>query len=416
MRGKKQIKIAIYKAGLFVYNSKVDVGAISLAETSLQRRINRHLKVVMTMLEFEEYKAKLNAAKPTLEVLRGALKLEAASKEIEELEAMSARDGFWNDVENSQKVQKRLKTLKSKVESYEKLCASWDDLYALCEMAIEENDASMLEELQSEFAAFSEKAEAMRLSTLLTGEYDANNAILTFHAGAGGTEAQDWASMLYRMYNMWAERHGYKVKVMDYLDGDEAGIKSATIMIEGENAYGFLKSEHGVHRLVRVSPFDAAGRRHTSFAAVEVMPEIADAGEIELREEDIKMDVYRSSGAGGQKVNKTSSAVRLTHIPTGIVVSSQVERSHFQNLENCRNMLRARLAEIKEREHLEKISDIKGVQMKIEWGSQIRSYVFMPYQLVKDLRTEYETGNIQNVMDGDLDGFINAFLSMKAES
>ena len=368
------------------------------------------------MLEFEEYKSKLNAAKPTLEVLRGALKLEAAAKEIEELEAMSARDGFWNDVEKSQKVQKRLKTLKNKVESYEKLCASWEDMVTLCDMAIEEDDASMLDELQSEYALFAEKAEAMRLSTLLTGEYDANNAILTFHAGAGGTEAQDWASMLYRMYNMWAERHGYKVKVMDYLDGDEAGIKSATIMIEGDNAYGFLKSEHGVHRLVRVSPFDAAGRRHTSFAAVEVMPEIADAGEIELREEDIKMDVYRSSGAGGQKVNKTSSAVRLTHIPTGIVVSSQVERSHFQNLENCKNMLRARLAEIKEREHLEKISDIKGVQMKIEWGSQIRSYVFMPYQLVKDLRTEYETGNIQNVMDGDLDGFINAFLSMKAQA
>ena len=220
--------------------------------------------------------------------------------------------------------------------------------------------------------------------------------------------------MLYRMYNMWADRHGYKVKVMDYLDGDEAGLKSATIMIEGENAYGFLKSEHGIHRLVRVSPFDAAGRRHTSFAAVEVMPEITDDNEIELRDEDIEMQVYRSSGAGGQKVNKTSSAVRLIHKPTGIVVSSQVERSHFQNLENCKNMLRARLAEIKEREHLEKISDIKGVQMKIEWGSQIRSYVFMPYQLVKDHRTEYENGNIQNVMDGDLDGFINAFLSMRA--
>ena len=368
------------------------------------------------MLEFEEYKGKLNALKPTLEVLRGALKLEAAQKEIEELEAASEREGFWNDVEKSQKVQRRLKQLKTKVESFDRLCASWDDLYALCEMALEEGDDSMLPELQEEFADFTERAEAMRLSTLLTGEYDANNAILTFHAGAGGTEAQDWASMLYRMYNMWAERHGYKVKVMDYLDGDEAGLKSATIMIEGENAYGFLKSEHGVHRLVRVSPFDAAGRRHTSFAAVEVMPEIADAGEIELRDEDIKMDVFRSSGAGGQKVNKTSSAVRLTHIPTGIVVSSQVERSHFQNLENCKNMLRARLAEIKEREHLEKISDIKGVQMKIEWGSQIRSYVFMPYQLVKDLRTEYETGNIQNVMDGDLDGFINAFLSMKAAS
>ena len=366
------------------------------------------------MLEFEEYKVKLNNAKPTLDVLRDALKLEAAQKEIEELEAASERDGFWNDVENSQRVQKRLKTLKSKCENYAKLCAAWDDMYTICEMAMEENDDSMLDELKSEFAKFSEAVEATRLGTLLTGEYDANNAILTFHAGAGGTEAQDWASMLYRMYNMWADRHGYKVKVMDYLDGDEAGIKSATIMIEGENAYGFLRSEHGIHRLVRVSPFDAAGRRHTSFAAVEVMPEIADNNEIELRDEDIKMDVYRSSGAGGQKVNKTSSAVRLTHIPTGIVVSSQVERSHFQNLENCKNMLRAHLAEIKEREHLEKISDIKGVQMKIEWGSQIRSYVFMPYQLVKDHRTEYEDGNIDNVMNGNLDGFINAYLSMRA--
>ena len=369
------------------------------------------------MLEFEEYKVKLNNAKPGLEDLRGALKLESAQKEIEELEAASEREGFWNDVEKSQKVQKRLKTLKNKVENFQKLCAAWDDMYTICEMAIEENDDSMLEELESEYKQFSEKVEETRLGTLLTGEYDANNAILTFHAGAGGTEAQDWASMLYRMYNMWADRHGYKVRVMDYLDGDEAGIKSATIMIEGENAYGFLKSEHGIHRLVRVSPFDAAGRRHTSFAAVEVMPEISDDdNEIELRDEDIKMDVFRSSGAGGQKVNKTSSAVRLTHIPTGTVVSSQVERSHFQNLENCRNMLRARLAEIKEREHLEKISDIKGVQMKIEWGSQIRSYVFMPYQLVKDHRTNYENGNIDNVMNGDLDGFINAYLSMRAET
>ena len=368
------------------------------------------------MLEFEEYKVKLNNIKPTLEVLRSALKLEAAEKEIEELQTASERDGYWNDVERSQKDQKRLKSLQAKCDNYARLCSAWDDMYTMCEMAIEENDGSMLEELTAEFEKFASNVEATRLSTLLNGEYDANNAILTLHAGAGGTEAQDWAAMLYRMYNMWADRHGYKVKVMDYLDGDEAGIKSATIMIEGENAYGFLKSEHGIHRLVRISPFDAAGRRHTSFAAVEVMPEISNDNEIELREEDIKMDVFRSSGAGGQKVNKTSSAVRLTHIPTGIVVSSQVERSHFQNLENCKNMLRARLAEIKEREHLEKISDIKGVQMKIEWGSQIRSYVFMPYQLVKDHRTEYENGNIQNVMDGDLDGFINAYLSMKAGS
>ena len=366
------------------------------------------------MIEFEEYKGKLNGLKPTLDALRDALHLEAAEKEIEELEGQSARDGFWNDVENSQRVQKRLKQLKAKVENYEKLCSGWDDLMTLCEMAIEEDDDSMLPELQSEYAEFEKKLEETRLGTLLTGEYDANNAILTFHAGAGGTEAQDWTQMLYRMYNMWADRHGYTVKLMEYLDGDEAGIKSATIMIEGENAYGFLKSEHGIHRLVRISPFDSSGRRHTSFSAVEVMPEISDDNEIELRDEDIKMDVYRSSGAGGQKVNKTSSAVRLTHIPTGIVVSSQVERSHFQNLENCRNMLRARLAEIKEREHLEKISDIKGVQQKIEWGSQIRSYVFMPYTLAKDHRTGYENGNIQNVMDGDIDGFINAFLAMKA--
>ena len=366
------------------------------------------------MIEFEEYKGKLNGLKPTLDSLREALHLEAAEKEIEELEGQSARDGFWNDVENSQRVQKRLKQLKAKVENYEKLCSGWDDLMTLCEMAIEEDDDSMLPELQSEYAEFEKKLEETRLGTLLTGEYDANNAILTFHAGAGGTEAQDWTQMLYRMYNMWADRHSYTVKLMDYLDGDEAGIKSATIMIEGENAYGFLKSEHGIHRLVRISPFDSSGRRHTSFSAIEVMPEISDDNEIELRDEDIKMDVYRSSGAGGQKVNKTSSAVRLTHIPTGIVVSSQVERSHFQNLENCRNMLRARLAEIKEREHLEKISDIKGVQQKIEWGSQIRSYVFMPYTLAKDHRTGYENGNIQNVMDGDIDGFINAFLAMKA--
>ena len=389
---------AVYKRTNFMYN----IRAIFLRnETNM-------------MIEFEEYKTKLRDLKPTLDSLRDALRLEAAEKEIEELEGQSAQEGFWNDVEKSQKVQKRLKQLKNKVEGYEKLCADWDDLMTLCDMAIEEDDDSMLSELEEGYSKFAKKLEETRLGTLLTGEYDANNAILTFHAGAGGTEAQDWTQMLYRMYNMWAERHGYNVKLMDYLDGDEAGIKSATIMIEGENAYGFLKSEHGIHRLVRISPFDASGRRHTSFAAVEVMPEISDDNEIELRDEDIKMDVYRSSGAGGQKVNKTSSAVRLTHIPTGIVVSSQVERSHFQNLENCRNMLRARLAEIKEREHLEKISDIKGVQQKIEWGSQIRSYVFMPYTLAKDHRTGYENTNIQAVMDGDIDGFINAYLAMKA--
>jgi len=370
---------------------------------------------IMPVIQFEEYKIKLNNLLPTLDVVEKALNLDGASREIEELETAGARPDFWNDVENSQRVQKRLKTLKDKTEKFSRLRAGWDDMMTLCDMAVEENDDSLLPELERDFAAFSVALETIRLSTLLTGDYDANNAILAFHAGAGGTEAQDWTQMLYRMYNMWADRHGYTVRLLDYLDGDEAGIKSATIMIEGENAYGYLKSENGIHRLVRVSPFDAAGRRHTSFAAVEVMPEITGDSDIELRDEDIKMDVFRSSGAGGQKVNKTSSAVRLTHIPTGLVVSSQVERSHFQNLENCKNMLRARLAEIKEREHLEKISDIKGVQMKIEWGSQIRSYVFMPYQLVKDHRTDYEDGNIDNVMNGDLDGFINAYLTQNAE-
>ncbi len=366
------------------------------------------------MLEFEEYKVKLNSIKPNLEGLKAALKLDEARAEIAKLEEESGAEGFWNDLENSQKVLQRIKRLKNKCAGYDKLQASWDDLWTICEMALEENDESMLPELMEGYSKLESELETARLSALLTGEYDASNAILSIHAGAGGTEAQDWAQMLYRMYTRWAERHGYTYKILDYLDGEEAGIKSATIKIEGENAYGYLKSEHGVHRLVRISPFDASGRRHTSFAALEVMPEIADAGEIELRDEDIKMDVFRSSGAGGQKVNKTSSAVRLTHIPTGIVVSSQVERSHFQNLENCRDMLRARLAEIKEREHLEKIEDIKGVQMKIEWGSQIRSYVFMPYTLAKDHRTGFENGNITAVMDGDIDGFINAYLSSKA--
>ena len=370
----------------------------------------------MSMLEFEEYKGKLNAIKPKLADLGEALHLEEAKREIAELQEESAQDGFWNNVTHSQQVQQRIKQLQNKCEKYEKLGSAWDDLYTMCEMALEEDDVSMLDELREEYDALAENLEEMRLSTLLTGEYDANNAILTFHAGAGGTEAQDWTQMLYRMYTMWTDRHGYKYTLLDYQEGEEAGIKSATIKIEGENAYGYLKSENGVHRLVRISPYDASGRRHTSFAAVEVMPEIAeDNSEIELRDEDIKMDVYRSSGAGGQKVNKTSSAVRLTHLPTGIVVSSQVERSHFQNLENCKSMLRAKLAEIKEREHLEKISDIKGVQQKIEWGSQIRSYVFMPYTLAKDTRTGFENSNIQAVMDGDIDGFINAYLALKAE-
>ena len=269
----------------------------------------------------------------------------------------------------------------------------------------------MLDELKTGYDELETKMEEARLETLLTGEYDGNNALVSFQAGAGGTEAQDWCQMLYRMYTRWAERHGYTYKILDYLDGDEAGLKSASIMIEGANAYGFLKSESGVHRLVRISPFDAAGRRHTSFSAVEVIPEITDDVEVEIRPEDIEMQVYRSSGAGGQHINKTSSAVRLIHKPTGIVVSCQTQRDQFQNKETCMRMLRSKLMEIKEREHFEKISDIKGVQQKIEWGSQIRSYVFMPYTLAKDTRTGYEMTNINAVMDGDLDGFINAYLN-----
>lgn len=366
------------------------------------------------MLEFEEYKIKLNNLKPVLEDLGNTLKLSEAKQELSELEKQTEKEGFWENIENSQKVLKRIKQLKQKCEGYKKLQDTFDDLYTICEMALEENDESMLDELVSGFGAFEKKLQEERLTTLLSGEYDSCGAILSFHAGAGGTEAQDWASMLYRMYTRWAERHGFTYKVMDYLEGEEAGIKSATISIDGENAYGYLKSEHGIHRLVRISPFDASGRRHTSFAAVEVMPQINDDTEIEIRPEDLKVDTYRSSGAGGQHVNKTESAIRITHIPSGIVVSCQTERSQHQNREYAMSMLRARLAEIKEREHYEKIEDIKGVQMKIEWGSQIRSYVFMPYTLVKDHRTNYENGNINAVMDGEIDGFINAYLAMNA--
>ncbi|MCD7799589.1 MAG: peptide chain release factor 2, partial [Ruminococcus sp.] len=285
-----------------------------------------------------------------------------------------------------------------------------EDTITMVELAIEENDDSITDEILEEFNLFKRELENIKLSTLLSGEYDSKNAIVTFHAGAGGTEAQDWAEMLYRMYNHWTERHNFKVKLLDYLDGDEAGLKSASILIEGENAYGFLKSEAGVHRLVRISPFDASGRRHTSFAAVEVMPEIDDTIEVDIRPEDLKIDTYRSSGAGGQHINKTESAIRITHIPTGVVVSCQTQRSQFQNRDYAMKMLRSKLIEIKEREHLDKIEDIKGVQKEIAWGAQIRSYVFMPYTLVKDHRTGFENGNIQAVMDGDIDGFINAYL------
>ena len=367
------------------------------------------------MIEFDEYKVKLNNIKPTLVDLRASLDIDAAQAEVEKLEAESAQDGFWNDLENSQKVLQKIKQLKNKCDKYNKLASQHEDLMTLCEMAIEENDESLLPELESEYAKFEHTLEQSRLAALLSGEYDKNNAILSFHAGAGGTEAQDWCQMLYRMYTRWAERHGFTYKILDYLEGDEAGLKSADIMIEGENAYGFLKGENGVHRLVRVSPFDANARRQTSFSAIEVIPDIEDESQdVEIRPEDYEMQVYRSSGAGGQHINKTSSAVRLIHKATGIVVSCQTERSQFQNKETCLRMLRSKLVEIKEREHLDKISDIKGVQQKIEWGSQIRNYVFMPYTLVKDTRTGCETSNVNAVMDGALDPFIESYLNCLA--
>ena len=368
----------------------------------------------MPIIEYDTYKQKLSALGPQLTELAAALDLEGARREVEELEEKTSDANFWNDLEASQKVLRRTKQLKNKLEHHAKLVSQWEDLTTLVEMAMEEDDGSLLPEIEEGYAKLESALEEAKLSTLLTGEYDASNAILTLHAGAGGTEAQDWCQMLYRMYTRWAERHGYTYKILDYLDGDEAGLKSASIMIEGANAYGFLKSESGVHRLVRISPFDAAGRRHTSFSAVEVIPEITDDVEVEIRPEDIEMQVYRSSGAGGQHINKTSSAVRLIHKPTGIVVSCQTQRDQFQNKETCMRMLRSKLMEIKEREHFEKISDIKGVQQKIEWGSQIRSYVFMPYTLAKDTRTGYEMTNINAVMDGDLDGFINAYLTCAA--
>ena len=367
------------------------------------------------MLQFEEYKVKLNNLAPELDELYQSLGLERAKREVEELEIKSSQPGFWDNPEESQKIVSRMGALKGKIEAYNRLHSLCDDLLTICEMAIEENDESMLEELESGYKELEEGVAEQKLSTLLTGEYDRNNALVSFHAGAGGTEAQDWCEMLYRMYTRWAERHGFTYKIMDYQDGEEAGLKSADIIIEGENAYGFLKGESGVHRLVRISPFDASGRRQTSFASLEVMPEIDDDYDIEINPADLKIDTYRSGGAGGQHVNKTESAIRITHIPTGVIVACQNERSQHQNREVAMKMLKSKLVKIKEREHLKRIEDIKGEQQQIGWGSQIRSYVFMPYTLVKDHRTGYETGNIGAVMDGEIDPFINAYLKAASQ-
>ena len=366
------------------------------------------------MLQFEELRLRLLESEKPLQELAAALGLAEMNEEVKTLEAQTADENFWGDLANSQKVLQRISLLKSKIKAYDDLKGAFDDALVMIELSDEEGDLDLVDDCRASVEAVEQELEKQTLATLLSGEYDSKNAILTFHAGAGGTEAQDWCQMLFRMYGQWASKHGYKFTTVDFLDGDEAGLKSATVVVEGENAYGYLKSEMGVHRLVRVSPFDASGRRHTSFASLEVMPEIDDTIDVDLREEDIKMEVYRASGAGGQKVNKTSSAVRLIHIPTGIVVSCQVERSQHQNREVCMRMLKSKLIEIKEREHLDKIEDIKGDQKEIGWGSQIRSYVFMPYTMAKDHRTGYEVCNINAVMDGDIDGFINAYLKKQS--
>ena len=366
------------------------------------------------IVALEDAKYKLIGMREKIVELGSALRIDELRVTADELDKQTLDPDFWSNQENSSKVLQKIKQTKYTIEEYEKLSARLEDAITLAEMAIEENDEAYVEEVQSELDAIVKQEEAKRIEILLSGEYDKNNAIVSFHPGAGGTEAQDWAQMLYRMITRWAERHNFKYKLIDWLDGDAAGIKSATIMVEGINAYGYLKSENGVHRLVRVSPFDAAGRRQTSFASIEVMPEFENIDTVEIRDEDIEVTAHRSSGAGGQHINKTDSAIRILHKPTGIVVGCQTERSQLQNKETAMKMLKAKLMEIKLRERLDTIEDIQGNKTNIEWGAQIRSYVFMPYTLAKDTRTGFEDGNISAVMDGEIDGFINAYLKMNA--
>lgn len=360
-------------------------------------------------MDYETHKA-IEDAQQTLADLSESLDLEGRKKRIAEIDEIISAPDFWNNPEGGQAIMQEKKRLESKVDKYNALAGKMEDLEVMIELAKEEPDADLEQDIVDTLAEITKELDAFELETILNGDYDDNNAILSIHPGAGGTESQDWAEMLYRMYVRWAERHGYKVEVLDYLDGDEAGIKSVTMLIEGENAYGYLKSEKGVHRMVRISPFDASGRRHTSFTAVEVMPEVENDTTIEIDDKDLKVDTYRSSGAGGQHVNKTESAVRITHIPTGIVVQCQNERSQLQNKEMCFKMLRSKLLEKKIEERQAEADAMKGDVKKIEWGSQIRSYVFCPYTMAKDHRTGYEKGDIQAVMDGDIQGFIIDYL------
>jgi peptide chain release factor 2 len=367
------------------------------------------------MLELEQITEDLKEIAEKLGRVEASMNIPELERELEGLRAQMDAPDFWSNVETAQRVSQRAKNTEYRIGEFRALKNRLENLEGLIEMCAEAEEKSLLGEIGAEQKTLAAETEKMYLSTLLSGRYDFNNAIISLHSGAGGTESQDWADMLYRMYTRYAEQSGYRIAVLDYLEGDGAGIKSVTFSVSGDYAYGYLKAEKGVHRLVRISPFDSAKRRHTSFASVEVMPEIEGDADIEIKPDDLKVDTFRSSGAGGQHVNKTESAIRITHIPSGIVVACQNERSQHQNREVAMRMLKARLIEIKEREHLDKIEDIKGVQKAIEWGSQIRSYVFMPYTLAKDHRTGFENGNINAVMDGDLDGFINAFLVMKAE-
>jgi len=365
------------------------------------------------VIELEQYKIDLAALSEQINTLGVSLNIPRTMLDIEELESKAGDPAFWNDLENSQAVLQRTKALKMKVERFEKQVQLCDDLKTLVELGMEEDDESVLAEIKDGYSQLKSNYDKLMLETLLTGEYDRNNAILTLHAGAGGTEAQDWVEMLYRMYMRWCDDKGFELNTLDILDGEEAGIKSVTFEVSGENAYGYLKAEKGVHRLVRISPFDSSGRRHTSFASLDVMPEMDENFEIKINPDDLRIDTYRASGAGGQHINKTSSAIRITHIPTNVVVTCQTQRSQHQNKDYAMKMLYAKLMVLKEQEHKDKIEDLKGVQMDIAWGSQIRSYVFCPYTMVNDHRTGVKVGDVDAVMNGDLDVFIHAFLSGK---
>ena len=365
------------------------------------------------MVELDQFKYTLSTYDETLKEVKDSLDLENKERRITELDKSMEEPGFWDDPERSTKTVREAKNLKDTVDGYKHLEQQYEDIQVMIEMGYEENDPAMIPEIQEMLDEFVKELEELRTKTLLSGEYDGCNAILKLNAGAGGTEAMDWCSMLYRMYQRWADKKGFTTEVLDFLDGDEAGLKSITLQVNGENAYGYLKSEKGVHRLVRISPFNAAGKRQTSFVSCDVMPDIEEDLDVEINPDDLRIDTYRSSGAGGQHINKTSSAIRITHLPTGIVVQCQNERSQFQNKDKAMQMLKAKLYLLKQQENAEKLSDIRGDVKDINFGNQIRSYVMQPYTLVKDHRTNAENGNVNAVMDGDIDLFISAYLKIK---